>query len=180
MVGRSRFRRPFAISTIRKKPTYQWIRNFVEQTVPVANPYLLDLLADYRTTASLGMNLPEFTIWRLRIKISIRFTITAISSNTGFFIAIYNENFQVPLTFTPRTSPYLEKYYMWDFRSIETQVQEAGTTATPGLNFEYDIKSHRKLQNIFETMFLSIEGLGNVVLPIAEVTTTYSMLLRMK
>jgi len=174
-----RTRRSFPVRRARTRPRYLWVRNFVEQTAPANNPYLLDLLADYRTQAAIGLNIPEFTIWRLRIKLYIRFTISAVSSNTGFFFAIYNDNFQLPLAFTPRTQAYSERYYMWDFRSIEMQVQEAGVTTTPGLAFEYDIKSHRKLQNINETMFMSLEALGNVVTPIAEVTTVYSMLLRM-
>jgi len=175
---RSRFRRPFAISTTRKRPRYLWVRNFVEQANPANNPYVLDLLADYRTQASLGLNLPEFTIWRLHIKVYIRFTISAFSSNSGFFYAIYNDNFAIPLTFTPRTQQYSERYYMWDFKSVEEQLIEAANTTVPGLMFSYDIKSHRKLQNINETMFQSIESVGNVS-GVQEVTTVYSMLLRM-
>ena len=163
----------------RKRPRYLWVRNFVEQTAPANNPYVLDLLADYRTQAGILMNIPRFTIWRLKIKVACRFAISAVSSNTGFFFAIYNDNFQLPITFVPRTQAYSEMYYMWDFRSIETEVQEAGITTTPGLTWEYDIKSHRKLQNIFETMFMSLEAVGNVTTPIAEVTTWYSMLLRL-
>jgi len=147
----------------------------------VAPPALenIDLLAVWRTTSGVTLNLPGFTIWRIHIKISINFTLSPLTftANSGVMIAMFVDSINQVLL-NPVTAPYDEKYLMWDeLYAAEPQVQShAGTTPPLALYHEYDIRSHRKLDNVDDTLFLQLATTGNVV--ISDLSFTQSTLVK--
>jgi hypothetical protein len=67
----------------------------------------------------------------------------------------------------PVTNPYGESYLMWDnLYGAEQLFQGAGAVNTLGDTVaykEYDIRSHRKLNNMSETLWLQIAQEGNAL-----------------
>ena len=166
------------------KPKFLWIRSNVNNVSPAhqPTPNLHDLLETFRTTAGISLNLPDFTIWRLRFKIGIRIELTSgFTSNSGVHTAFFVDNREISPTINALVRPYSQQYMMWDAVLVAEQFQEniPPVGGTPfAMSKEYDIKTHRKLTNVEETLWFSMVETGNGVL--LDYDMTWSCLLRQK
>ena len=156
-------------SPARRKPHWMWIRSQANSVSPIIAPAFntADLLLNYRTLAGIDLNLPEFTIWRFRIKVSIKFNVTAatLESNSGVTVAAFVDNMAATFT-NPVAAVFDERYLIWDTIFAFSALQQ-GANGGDVLNAtnlamykEYDVKSHRKLGNIGETLLFQIAPLG--------------------
>jgi hypothetical protein len=152
---------------MRKKPRYHWVRSFENNASPSAFN-TIDLLGVWKTSMGITFNMPDITIWRIIIKIAVRFSVvTAATTNTGAFIALLvDDTTQVELT--SLTHPYDEQYLMWDFGFVAQQSlassDSSAIPANPLAYKEYDIRSHRKLRSVNDTLILTIGNSGNATL----------------
>lgn len=175
----------------RRRPRHWlWVRSNQNSVAGVANASFAqnDLLNVYRTTAGIDINLPEFTIWRLRIRISVHVTVKPVVSYTsadGVLVAVFCDDFGDPGT-NPVTSPYDERYMLWDTmyvsEALMTGVNGGSLTdATNGILMEkqYDIKAHRRLGNLKDSCLLQIAPTGSA-LAITDFSFTQSMLLLLR
>ena len=82
-------------------------------------------------------------------------------------------------TENPVTSPYKEQYLMWDNLYATELVFSSGATGGDiSTSYkEYDIRAHRKMGNIGETLWLNLAQQGNTVL--SGFSFTQSTLLRL-
>lgn len=149
----------------RRKAHYQWIRG--EQSDTNVASLNFDLLSDYRTVAGINVNIPEFTIWRVRIKISITLTLSpnAYLPSNGIFIGVWVDNFDLTKITAALSQKYEQKYMLWDkMFQAEQEVQGGSLLANqiPSLYKEYDIKTRRVCPNILETLLLQLTPGGNV------------------
>jgi len=104
-----------------KKPRWQWARVTTNSITP-SPPYTADLLANWRLNLGITMNLPEITIWRMHIKISIRITVPTQQANDGIFISSWVDSaFQPTQLSSP--NPYDQKYLIWDAQYITEQIK---------------------------------------------------------
>jgi len=133
----------------------------------------VDLLDNFRNVVGIDLNFPEFTIWRIRIKVSVRFTPTLtasnIDSNCGVSVAMYVDD-MADVGTNPNVSQYHEKYLLWDAMYVYKTLNQAAastnvSTATDiALYQEYDMKGHRKLGNIGDTLQFQLAPVhGNIV-----------------
>lgn len=162
-------RRRFPRRMVRSRRRWQWIRSN-ENTVTVVGPAAFeqkDLLQTYRALAGIDLNLPEFTIWRVRFKISIRINVSPavqFTPNDGVKLAVFVDDMADPGV-NPVTGPYDEKYMLWDTIYVyETLMASRGVTSGTSENIalfrDYDIKTHRKIGNLKETLLFQIAPLG--------------------
>jgi hypothetical protein len=169
---------------IRPRRRTQWARVSLNNVGPVHGPSVNadDLLANWRTAAGVTLNIPEFTIARIHIKISIAFswspaTITA-NSLAHFALTVDSIN-QAPLN--PLTNQYQQSYMMWDaIYGTEQLFQGGGDLTTLGDSVLYrtiDIRSKRKLGNAGDTLWALLVDQGN--LSMSGYSYTGSILLQM-
>ena len=165
----TRFIRRGRRSFTRRKRRWQWIRSTENSVtvIPAAGFAQHDLLSTYRTTAGIDVNLPEFTIWRIRIKVSFRISAVAATqyeANDGVHIAVFvddmNDTGQNPVV-----APYDEKYMLWDAIYASESLQYSSNASpigtTPVFLFrEYDIKTHRRIENLKETLLFQVGSSG--------------------
>lgn len=185
----ARFSRRRSFGMRRRRSNYVWVRGTENDAVPVNPPGMIahDMLDKYRTTAGITLNIPEFTIWRIRISISCKFTLNpdTFTENSGILHALFVEQADLTKVPFPVTEPYNEKYLMYDmYYAAEQIIQGATPVAAPAAANQfasyrvYDIKSHRRLGNLNDTLWVVTQPTGNV----SGMTTswTYSILLRQK
>ena len=169
-------RRPMLVQ--RRKPHWLWVRaNTNDPTsIPVTTHRTFDLLANYRTLAGIDLNLPEFTIWRVRIKVNVKFNL-AIAQPTfepsdGILVAMYVDDMADNGT-NPVVSVYHEHYLIYEEIFAYKMLQEGANggqltpqvaTAAIPLYREFDVKSHRRITNIGETLQLQLAAFGNGVI----------------
>jgi len=164
----------------RKKPNYLWVRETFNNVAPAHSPTpnLDDALGTFKTQYGISLNLPDFTIWRLRIKISIHISSVAVLANNAVHFAAFVDSLETSPTISSLTKPFAHKYLMWDNLYLTDTVMQSGETAA-AVNVvykEYDIKSHRRLENIEDTLWFSLTELGNT--NIVDYAYTWSLLLR--
>ena len=162
-VRRGGFRR------MRKRAKYQWVRE-VATNVVASSPIQFDLLSNFKSRFGIIFNLPDIVIWRVHIKVSIGLTISSFTPATAVLFALYCENqFNVVNSFT---DPYAEKFLMFDNLYAADQVLQAGSISIPTLYKEYDIRTHRKLANMEETLFAQFTQQGNATMTAVDYTTS--------
>lgn len=168
----------------RRRRRYQWARFQATNINPSQGPTVNadDLLSPWRTAAGVTLNLPEFTIWRIHIKVSIFFSWSpaTVTSNSGASFALLVDSLsQAPLS--ALANPYEESFMMWDYLyGTEQLFQGAGAAGTLGDNVlyrMYDVRSRRRLRNAGDTLWAINQGQGNVSL--TNYSYTASVLLSM-
>lgn len=166
---RRRFgRRSFA----RRRRHWLWIRDVSSALTAVSDPAFqtYDLLSPYRNAAGIDVNLPEFTIWRIRIKVSVNFRFVAdhtVNSNDGVLISVYVDDKAV-VDSRAISAPYDQRYMMWDSMLLAHEVQQGLNNGLPGflagtntnITKVYDIKAHRRLDNLNSTLKLQVAPLS--------------------
>lgn len=173
------YRRRFSGGFRRRRAKYMWVRS-TENVVAPQPLSTIDLLGVWKQQMGITLNLPTLTIWRILLKISIRFDFTSIGANDGAMIALFVDDLEDVLTANPVVSPYDEKYLMWDQLYATEQFFMAGSTPTlnePVLYKQYDIRSHRKLPNLDDTLVLQIAATG--LITIKDFSFTQSTLVRL-
>ena len=168
----------------RRTHSYLWVREAFDQLTPVhqPTPNLNDLLETFRTQAGVTLNLPAFTIWRVLIKVSIHISLQNPAASDGVHFALFVDDKEVSPTINALVRPFAKQYMMWDqLYASEVVAQSSITTApvnVPVLYRAYDIKTHRKLENIEQTLWASFVETGAA--SIIDYSLTYSILLRHK
>ena len=168
MINRRRFSR--ARTIVPRRRHWLWIRQNFNSTAAILPSAFnqLDLLGSYRAAAGVDLNLPEFTIWRFRIKVSIRFNVapaTSYVSNDGVLIAAFCDDKNDPGSH-PATSIYEEKFLIWHvIYAFEAIAQGANGGSLDGANsialyHDFDVKSHRRLDNIGDSLIFQIAPVG--------------------
>jgi len=166
-------RRRVFTGTRRSRRRWQWIRSNENRTNNIGAPDFnqIDLLSTYRALAGIDLNLPEFTIWRVRFRISIRITFpvgtTVVGPEDGAKLAVFVDD-MADAGSNPVTAPYDEKYMLWDtLYCYESIMQGRSDAAVPpdGLAVfkDYDIKTHRKIGNLKESLMFQIAPTGSAI-----------------
>lgn len=174
---RTTFRRRFA--STRRRARWLWIRGATAVPSPNATLNNSDPLAGYRTNAGITINLPEFTIWRIKIRVSINITIAAAAgANDGILFTAFTDSMsQTPVNQLANswdqrhlmyTNMYLSKYI--------SSTNESGAAGTYYMYEEFDLKSHRKMHQLNDTLFLQFASTGQAVQ--TDISYTYSILCR--
>ena len=175
------FRRGF-----RQRKNYIWVRGAVSQVTGVSQPNFIshDLLAGYRSSAGITLNIPEFTVWRIHIKISIQFGLSpvAATANDGCLVASFVEQTDVATIKDPLAFPYNERYLIWEqLFAAEQRLMGTPSTTQPDalvLYKVFDVRSRRRLDNLNDTLWLTVTPNGNANSVTDDVK--FSILLRQK
>lgn len=172
-------RRRFASTLPRRKARWRWLRQTINPpVVAVTND---DVLTHYRANAGITINLPDFTIWRIRIRVSIRITIAAAAgANDGAIFSVFTDSqSQVPVD--QNLNSYDERHMLWTIMPLAKYTTQA-TLARPAAGTymmyeEFDIKAHRKLAQMNDTLFVQVVP-SSANTTINDISYTASVLLR--
>lgn len=163
MLMRRTFRRSFHAH--RPKHKYQWIRSTEN---PAPNPTLnsYDLLTNWRAQMGITINLPDITIWRIRLKISIIIGgLTAVASNDGVLTTVFVDGIHETIL-SQILRPYDQKDMIYDMGyATATVMNNFSLTPTNICYFkEYDIRAKRRLRAIDDTLWLQLATSGNATI----------------
>jgi len=168
---RSRFSRPVARFRPVQSRHYTWVRQSANDTAVPASPagYQEDLLLPLRSELALGVNLPEITIWRIHLKISItiRFIAAVVNAEAaGVILGIFvgdNANTFVAVN----TRPFSEHWLMYKTLYYNEAVMQGEAPAANNANgvivHEFDIKARRKLQGVDDTLLMQVFPTGAAI-----------------
>jgi hypothetical protein len=165
------FRRRSFRSFRRPSRHYQWVRVNANDTAMITSPghYTEDLLLSFRSELGLGVQLPEITIWRIRIKISVAIKWIAAPVNfesAGVIVGIFVEDMANTLVGV-ETHPYAQSYMMYQTVYYQEAVMQGERQiAANNIDFlskEFDIKARRKLRNLDDTLLLQVGTTGAAV-----------------
>lgn len=122
----------------------------------------LDLLANWRSHASLSVNLPIITVWRVKVRVSIIVTLAAaLGANDGVVSSLFVDSYDQ----TPNnqiTDTFDQQYLHYDIQpcaavSFNTDVSSAGTYV---LTRTIRPKYHRRLRALDDTLWLQLASSG--------------------
>ena len=168
-----------------RRRKYQWVRGQNINTSPVQQPNTntFDMLSFWRVEQGILLNLPDIVIWRIHLKISARISLApnTVNASSGVHVAAFVDDVQ-PTSFNPVTAEFNQKYLIWEeLYAYQTLVGTGQPIVTqPGplaLYKEFDVKSHRKILNIEQSLLLTIGAQGNANLD--EYSLTYSVLVKL-
>src|SRR5712691_1487115 len=166
---------------VRRKPKWLWVRESGNVAVPGTNVNH-DMMLDYRTNAGLTGNLPEFTVWRIHVKVSIFFSYSpaTYSSSSGAFVGLFVDDVNTPLAAGGNAIAFEQQWLMWDilYAAEQEMMANNGVVGTPVLYHEYDIRARRVLRALKDTLWLNIAPVGNA--SFTNVAFTQSTLLRVR
>lgn len=177
-------RRRFGRHLARRKS--EWARFSFNDVAPTTtNGY--DLLNSFRTAFGININLPDITIGRLHIRVSINFHVTAAAAaNDGVLIAVATCDRDdisggTGVVSSPLTEPYDLDYMWWEQTYVSQLVMDGGAVpaanASSFLYRELDIRAMRKLRGMGETLTLQIVESGTVTITGVSITGQALMLL---
>ena len=163
----ARRRTTFMARRTSRRPHYLWIRQlFNSQTlIPSAGFNQLDMLADYRTQSGIDLNLPEFTIWRLRVKVSVKVSVapaTAFTESDGILVSAFCDS-KSRVAISPVVNRYEDRFLIWQALYASEGLFMGALPAVNNemlLYREIDVKSHRRLENIGDTLLLQLAPIG--------------------
>ena len=168
--GRRGFRRGFR----RSRGKWQWVRQTGNNTSSVFPPAsnTIDLLADWKSQFGFTVNLPEITIWRVRLKISVRVlfpstltTVEADAVNVGVYVNDVDSTVLASYP-NPISAPYAQQFMLYDtLYSSEGAVNGSIVPVANGQGFmyrEYDIKARRRINNIKHSLILQYAPSGSL------------------
>src|SRR5262249_21774092 len=105
----------------------------------------------------MSINLPGFTIWRLHFKFSCRITIVTPQANNGVLLTAFVDSTTQTIT-NQGTFPMDERLLLHEQLYVnETIVQNgqgAGAAAVVPLYGSFDVRSHRKIENLQNSLIL--------------------------
>lgn len=165
------------------KPRYTWVRDHIHNSGPV-NPNPTDLLANWKTSSGMLFNIIDYTIWRIRIQVSISIHLSAAAYNSqdGVFLGSYVQSKNLASFATgAQTNQYDERYLIWNNMYLSETLMNGPIAASTNANVymlyrEFDVRSHVKMNSEQDTLNLVLEQDGNVVMDSFDLT--YTVLLR--
>src|SRR6266576_3548833 len=170
MQRRTFVRRPVQRSFARPRKKWMWVRetfnNIGPQQAPIPN--MGDLLATFKTQMGINFNLPDIVIWRLLIKIAVKisFVPAVATASSGVLISAF---------------VFDEKYLSWEMLYAAQSYAQGGQIPTAltdvFLYKELDIRAHRKISNLNETLWFTLSASGDA--NILQYSYTYSLLLKL-
>src|SRR6266576_2266528 len=190
MQRRTFVRRPVQRSFARPRKKWMWVRetfnNIGPQQAPIPN--MGDLLATFKTQMGINFNLPDIVIWRLLIKIAVKisFVPAVATASSGVLISAFVDdekkaNSLATTSFNPLSSPFDEKYLSWEMLYAAQSYAQGGQIPTAltdvFLYKELDIRAHRKISNLNETLWFTLSASGDA--NILQYSYTYSLLLKL-
>jgi len=186
MNRRSTFRRtsfPARSAPVRRRK-WQWVREHVDALAPNALVDSFDLLDNFKTNLGLNLNFPDIVIWRILIKISVRFSLAPaiVTAADGVFMSLWTDDPAIPSSFISTAQPYSEHYMMWDQIYFSEALMNGQTetdlaTVPRSVYKQYDVRTHRKLLNMGDTLILQLSATGDATM--TEISFTHSTLLKM-
>jgi hypothetical protein len=151
----------------RRATHWQWIRETVNNATPNGSINNVDLLDNFKTHAGITINLPEIVIWRIRLQISIKVTVTNPTvPNDGVLMTVFVDGTNQTLL-NQVSNAMDERDMIYDFLStyeIVSRTDNTIATATAALYRNMDIRVHRKLPSIDSTLFLQLASSGTAVI----------------
>lgn len=180
------YRRRFGRGIRRVRRNWQWARTTSNDTAIITLPghYQEDLLASFKSEYGFSINLPDITIWRVRLRISVAIKWAAAPVNFetgGFIIGVFvdDPNFTIQGV---ETHPYMEKFMMYGATYYSEAIMQGGREPAAGVidyfTKEYDIKARRRLGNIEDSLILQVGGTGaGAVVSLNGLSWTSSVLL---
>ena len=163
-----RNRRTF-VRRSRRRAKWMWVHS-IENNAAASPQNDIDLLATWRTNLGVTVNLPDITIWRIKLRISIKITIptVAIDSADAVLATVFVEGTNQAATILNQSLfPYDQHYLLYD-GIYAGEAAEASGIVTVGGDYivvrNYEIKAHRKLQNLDDSLFLQLVQTGNASL----------------
>lgn len=147
----------------RRKPRWQWVRETVNNASPNATLNTIDLLSNWRTHAGITVNLPEITIWRIHLKITITISsAAALAANDGVLITSFVDGMNATiLNQVSNSYDQPDLIYSMLFAGESAMLTgSVGAQTELVLYKEFDVRSHRKLQSIDDTLFLQLASSG--------------------
>lgn len=178
-------RRRFRPYMRRPRKNWQWVRGTFNDVTVVTPPnfYSEDLLQSLRTEYGISAQFPDIVIWRIRIKISAKFTWVAAPAAqmaAGFIVALFVDDPSFTLQ-SAGLKPYSEKYMYYG----ETYYSEAlmqGSRYPAGNNVDFlnsgwlDVKARRRLGNIDDSLILQVCPTGSDIANFQGISVTHSTL----
>jgi len=159
------YRRSYARRMVaRRRPRWEFIRHLVQ---PTLNATLInfDLLQAFRTNAGISINLPEFTVWRIRLQISIKVTIAAAMAANDAVLATVFVDSQMQSPLNRVSNPWDQRdmvFFPLFLSKYATQANQGTAAGTYMMYQELDLKSHRKLHPLNDTVWLQLASSGQV------------------
>jgi hypothetical protein len=151
----------------RRTTHWQWIRETVNNATPNGAINNVDLLSGFKAHAGITINLPEIVIWRIRLQISIKVTVTNPTvPNDGVLATVFVDGTNQTLL-NQVSNAMDEKDMIYDFLYVYETVANTDNviaTATAALYRNMDIRVHRKLSAIDSTLFLQLASSGTAVI----------------
>ena len=139
------------------------MRENVNNASPNATLNTIDLLSNWRTHAGITVNLPEITIWRVHLKISATISIAAaVAANDSILNTVFVDGMNATIL-NQSSNTYDQPDMLFEHMYLTEYTMLTGNTGAAGeigLFKEYDIKAHRKLQSIDDTLFLQLATTG--------------------
>ena len=139
------------------------MRQAVDNAAPGATN-TTDLLVGFKTTLGLTAQgtLPDFTIYRIHLKVAIAMHETAAAANNGASVAVYVDSFnQVALP--AFVNPYDQQWLVFDEAYISEAKMNGGVTPFNVVH-TYDVRARRRVMNITDTLIIQIDAIGAAVL----------------
>lgn len=178
-------RRRFGRQLARRRT--EWARFTKNDVAPNATLNGYELLDSFRNAFGININLPDITIGRLHIRISIGVHISAaLGPNDGVLIAVATCDRDdisggTGTVSSPVAEPYDLDYMWWEQLYVSELVQNGGvrpTAATDTVLYRnLDIRSKRKLRGMGETLTVQLVASGNATITGVSLTGQALMLL---
>lgn len=139
-----------------------WIHQVANNASPSAQNNV-DLLSSLRSALGVSVNLPEIRIWRIKLRVSIRFSITTLAASQGALVAVFvDSKNQTVLDMV--ANPFDQHFTIYDMNYASRQEMEAGTQGTNGfaVTRSYNTRCRARLRNLTDTLFMQINYQGGV------------------
>jgi len=174
-----RHRRMAMLPTPRKR-NWLWMRAGLFNTTPSTTLNSDDLLVHPRNLQGIAINLPGFTIWRLHFKFSVRITITTPQANNGVLCTAFIDSLQQTIanqaTF-PMDEHLLLHEQLYVTETVAQNGQGSGAAAVVPLYGSWDIRSHRKIDQLQDSLIFQCAVTGAAT--ILDYSWTYSALVKL-
>jgi hypothetical protein len=157
--------------TRRRRHNWQWVRQTANSTTIVVPPNIetIDLLSGFKAAYGFSVNLPDIVVWRVRLKISLRLQYPAVlasEENGGCLIGVYCDDTLLTAEPGDIQFPYAHKWMVWEQMYDTEQIVLSGIQPASSASFylykEFDIKTHRRLENINHSLLMDLQPNGNV------------------
>jgi len=160
----------------RPKRSYDWIRQVYQPTVN-ATLMNVDLFSGYRTAAGITINLPEITIWRIHLAISIKVTTAAVlAANDAVHLTVFTDS-QAQTPLSQSSNPLDQRDMMWHTLYLTENLVTGsgdGGAGTFYLYKELDIRAKRRFRATQDTCYLQLSATGQP--QITDVSVSQSIL----